>query len=301
MSLFFRDAGWGLNMSSQISVSVVIPAIDAAATIEDILQRLIPQADEILLADSSQDGTAELVQSRFPSVRVLPCPDCRSIEELRYRGLEQAGCEVVVLTEQAVLPGEGWIAQIRRAAAGGVQAGAGAVLPHPAASTAAWAIYFARYVRFMPPLPCGNLPDGSGLNVFYRRRLLEDHLEKMNGRFPETLFHRLLHQAGHRIQAVPEASVASLESEAFSRFFRGRFHSGRSYARLRAPGLSSMARLLRLLLCPALPLLLWLRSARTVLQRRRYAGPFVRCSAILMAYYAAWAAGEAAGYWRPKR
>ena len=113
-------------MSSQISVSVVIPAIDAAATIEDALQRLIPQADEILLADSSQDGTADLVQSRFPSVRVLPCPDCQSIEELRYRGLEQASCQVVVLTEQTVLPGQGWIAQIRRAAAGGVEAGAGA-------------------------------------------------------------------------------------------------------------------------------------------------------------------------------
>lgn len=59
-------------------VSVIVPTFNGAHLLEPCLRSLEAQSYssvEVILADgASRDGTAELVQARFPSVRLLPLP-----------------------------------------------------------------------------------------------------------------------------------------------------------------------------------------------------------------------------------
>lgn len=257
---------------------------------------MVDKADEIIIVDASEDGTVELVRTHFPSVKVIECPSRASIEALRYRGLKQAKGDVVVLTEQCVLHSPDWLDQIAQAANRGVKVGGGPVAPNATADLSCWALYFARYYRFMPPLADRPLQDFSALNVFYHRSLLERYLENMNGVFPETFFHSLLSQRGCKLIPLPEAEVTNLETASVSRFSVNRFRSGRAFASRRAARIGLLARMLGVVRSPLLPAIFWLRCARAVFSRGRYAVPFLMCSPILVLYFACWALGEMVGF-----
>ena len=88
-------------MSGPLSVSVIIPAHNAAATLADTLESLLAQTcrawEAVIVDDGSTDGTAGLAGSfaaRDPRIRVLTQPK-RGVSAARNAGLEAAGCDWV--------------------------------------------------------------------------------------------------------------------------------------------------------------------------------------------------------------
>ena len=64
---------------TDLAISVVIPAFQAAATIAEAvasaLDQTLPPADVIVVDDGSTDGTGDLVRQRFPGVIVIRQPN----------------------------------------------------------------------------------------------------------------------------------------------------------------------------------------------------------------------------------
>jgi hypothetical protein len=58
---------------------------------------------------------------------------------------------------------------------------------------------------------------------------------------------------------------------------------------------SGLARAGKVVKSPLVPLVLFARVARRVVARPRLAGPFLWAAPVLLLFFAAWAAGEAAG------
>ena len=102
-------------MTAELAVSVVVPVLDGAATIGDLLTALSHQAGapcdtEIIVVDNgSADTTAEVVE-RFP-VTLLRQPK-PGPSAARNLGLSHAHGEVVVFIDADTLPTRRWLAEM---------------------------------------------------------------------------------------------------------------------------------------------------------------------------------------------
>lgn len=248
-----------------------------------------------MVVDASSDGTASLVKAHFPYARLLEYPCGTSIETLRYHGLMHATGDIVALTEQHAMPASDWLEQIRRAVEAGAEAGGGGVAQYGGASLQGWALYFARYYRFLPPLPRQSFTDFSALNAFYRRSLLDRYLKEMQGCFAETFFHALLRTNGHILTAVPGAVVTNLQESPFGEFALNRYRSGRFFGSQLATRAGRFRRAAGVALSALLPAIFWLRCAAAVMTRRSYVGAFLLSTPLLLCYFVCWAWGEALG------
>ena len=83
-------------------VSVVVPTFDRASVLPRALDSVIEQtrlpAEVIVVDDGSTDATAELVESRFPGVRLLR-QENRGVSAARNRGIEASRGEWIALLD----------------------------------------------------------------------------------------------------------------------------------------------------------------------------------------------------------
>jgi glycosyltransferase involved in cell wall biosynthesis len=101
------------------SVTVVIPARDAAETIGSVLEALAaqePRVNEVIVVDdASSDDTAEIAERL--GARVLRLETPRFSGGARNRGWEEANGEIVVFLDADAIPSEGWAEGLQRAVA----------------------------------------------------------------------------------------------------------------------------------------------------------------------------------------
>lgn len=81
------------------TVSVIIPAYNSVSFLADCLDSVDAEGVEtIVVDDGSTDGTAEMVRSRFPDVRLF-CQENRGVSSARNSGLDQAAGRYVVFLD----------------------------------------------------------------------------------------------------------------------------------------------------------------------------------------------------------
>ena len=94
-------------------VSVIVPAYNAAATLEQCLVALCAQDfprdkfEIIVVDDGSTDATAEIV-ARFPSARLI-CGEHRGAAAARNRGAREAHGDLLLFTDADCEPTQHWI------------------------------------------------------------------------------------------------------------------------------------------------------------------------------------------------
>jgi len=106
-----------------LSLSVVVPCLDAADTLGEQLEALAGQSWpgpwEVIVADNgSTDGSRELAESfrdRLPALRVIDASDRPGPGHAKNRGADVAAGEALLFTDADDRVGEGWLTAMGRA------------------------------------------------------------------------------------------------------------------------------------------------------------------------------------------
>lgn len=274
-------------------VSVVIASHNPGAVMEDCLAALHTHAGgdsvEVIVSDSSTDGTPDLVRERFPEVRLLKFPAERTLPELRGAGIAEARGERIALLDPYCIARDNWLVEARQTTA---SATGGTVEFEDRQPFGRWATYLAEYAAFLPPLAAGPATELPGNNLVYRREALGNIAALKDSGFWKAAHNERLKNDGHQLWNTPSLCVTLRKPIPVGEFFRSRYHHGRSFAGRRA------ASLLRALTAPLLPVLFCYRRTRGFWPKRRYRSRYLAALPLLWLFDCSWAWGELCGYLR---
>lgn len=289
-----------------VEVSIVIAAHNARPALVQSLPALLAQegieAAEIIVADSSTDGTAQWVTDYFPSICLLHHDEPLTVPELRGRAIAAAQGEIIAILDPFSVVAQGWLAALRQAhrnRPNGVIGGTVDLHHSDSANWLDWALYINEYGMFMPPMPAGEMEILPGSNISYKRPLLFD--EANQPRYPvfwKTFTNQAAEAAGSALWLAPEMQVSLYKPVPFVDFWRTRYHHGRCFAGMRVADAPSRERLWRAATAPLLPFLLLWRWGQRYLRKGHHRDKFLLTLPLQWLLFGTWALGELAGYLR---
>ena len=259
---------------------------------------------EILVPFPADAADIAGLAKHYPETTFIPVQGARTPAELRARAVAAANADVVALIEDHCVPNHDWCARILAAYSNHSEpfAGVGGAvekgLPaHRKNDTALnWAVYMTDYSRYMNPLPAGPIAEISDTNSSYRKGELVEILSIWKAEFHENVVNEALRQRGRRLWFAPDVIVSEQRSLTLRAALRDRYAFGRLFASTRVEYSTTGRRILLAAVSCAMPPVLVLRVARTLLQRRKHRAQFVRSLPHLLRVTSAWMAGEMMGY-----
>ncbi len=291
------------NETTVVKLSVVIAAHNASAVIETCLSALqaqrVPDLPEIIVADSSTDGTDTIVRTRFPSVKLLHFDEALTVPQLRARGIAVASGEVIAILDPYSIADHQWAeALIAEHAARSSPIIGGTVDLYDAdhQSYLSWAQYINEYGMFMPPMGAGASEILAGSNVSYKRASLLNNAKYQHDEFWKTFVNESAEAAGSALWLTPEVRIALKKPIAFSDYFRTRFDHGRCYAGMRIAGRSRVEKWLRAASAPLLPFVLLGRTGLRYWSKKRHREKLLTTLPWQLLLFGNWALGEMIGY-----
>jgi GT2 family glycosyltransferase len=286
-------------------ISVIIASYNASATIERCLGALTTMVTavpfEVVVVDSSQDRTAELIASRFPEVTLLKVATRLYPGDARNLGVERARADILAFTDADCIVNPRWIEEISEAhRTSGLVAGGSVDNGNPE-SMISWANYFCEFTAWMPTGPARPLPEIPTACLSVKRRAFEDFGPFIGGTLcSDSEFCWRLARAGSPPVFVPSMRVAHLSVTQPSVYLVRKWRHGRAFARVRASehGFGRTRCLLNLLGAPLVPCLLLYRTARAVARARFLRREFIMSAPLVFLGRLVWALGEAVTYSR---
>lgn len=286
-------------------LSVVIGSHDVGDVIGTCLQALAAQPErprmEVIVADSSTDGTADLVARDFPWVRLLREPPAIGIPQLRTRAIALARGAIIAVLDPFSVAAPDWAAAVLAAHRDRDNLVIGGLVDLHDASRRGlteWALYFNEYGLFLPPAPRGPAPIVPGSNVSYKRALLFDGDRQRHAEFWKTFVNDDAACQGSPLWLEPSIVVALNKPVPFLDFLRTRYLHGRCYAAMRSSAERWPMRVARAATSPLVAVLLQVRWTRGIWPKRRARGWFLATLPLQLALFAVWAGGECVGYLR---
>lgn len=287
---------------SPAQISVVIGSQNARHTICDCLGTIKRQLEgkeaEIVVADSSTDGTAELIEKDFPEVTLIKAASDSLVPHLWGIGMDRATGPIVAITTGHCIPEPQWIENILQAAQSHAQFdGFGGPIGAPITGSAKdWAIYFSRFSAFMPPVTNGPTKDIPGDNAAYRKDALDRCWADREKGFWETLFHDALRADGKQLYMSEDVEVRLGNGGKALDYFGIRFKHGFHYGSTR-PNNKGLIRIVRICAAPVLMPYLVLRMGKRIGQRKpEWLSRYILCLPWLVFFTTAWSLGEISGY-----
>jgi Glycosyl transferase family 2 len=285
------------------SLSVVIASHNAGAAIGHCLDALMRQRVsshvEIIVADSSTDGTDWLVRERFPQVRLLHFESPLTVPQLRGHAIAASHGAIIAVIDPYSVTAEDWAGAILSAHASGEHSviGGSVELSKLAAPTLrTWALYFNEYGLFMPPVAAGVADLLPGSNVSYARRVLFNGERPRYPVFWKTFVNWEAAANRQPMWLDPAIKVELLKPIPFRHFLRTRLDHGRCFAAMRVEGATWGHRLLRAFTAPLVPIVLLTRWSRGILAKGRRRRRYLATIPLQCALFIVWGVGEFLGY-----
>jgi glycosyltransferase involved in cell wall biosynthesis len=135
--------------------SVIVPAYRGKATIINCVGSLRQMAAdlnlEIVVVESSGDGSAELVRERFPDVRVICSPSQLTAGQARNLGIHHARGRWIFCVDQDCLVPHDWIPRLlQHLQQPGVGAAGGSLAVANPDNLSGWCVYFLEFLNHFP-------------------------------------------------------------------------------------------------------------------------------------------------------
>lgn len=282
----------------------MIGAHNPGSAITECLKALRDQTGaeriEIIVADSSSDGTPRRVQE-FPNVKLLHFDAPLGIPQLRGRGIAAATGPVIAILDPYAIVDSSWsrrLMEAHRQHGNLVIAGSVELHDERRASYLAWVMYVNEYGMFMPPILRGNARVVPGCNVSYKRQALFEDARPRFDVFWKTFVNEDIVLQGSPVWLEQGIGVRLLKPVPFLDFLITRFDHGRCYAGMRSAGRGWPWRILRAVASPILPIVFLWRGGRVYWIKRRYQWLLIATAPLHIVLLAVWTAGEIWGYLR---
>ena len=289
-------------------LSVIVASYNSRATIEECLGSLLNQKTsqpyEIIVVDSSQDGTGDMIKSKFPDVRLFVFPERKYVGTARNLGIDLARGDIIALTDADCMADENWIDEICKAHQAFHPAIGGAISNGNPQSYVGWAAYFCEFSAWIPSQSPGWKEDIAGANMSYKREIFEKYGKFIEGTYcSDTEFHWRLHKEGFRLRFEPAILVSHQNICHFIQLNRHEYVHGRNFAtvRVKAQKFSRGKRLAYVLFSPFLPIKLFLERGLKTFRSPYYLFHFLKCSPLLFFALLSWSMGEVVSYIRGSR
>ncbi|MEO8135849.1 MAG: glycosyltransferase [Betaproteobacteria bacterium] len=254
---------------------------------------------EVVVVDRIDDAVSATIRSRFPEVRLHACDRSTTLPEMRAQALAESRGQLILVTEDHCVPQSSWLRDFKTV-----------LEEHPSASVIAgcvengvtdraldWATYLCEYASFAPPIEEGFGATLAGMNVLYKRSVLEECApELLTKGFWETTVHPVLALQGKELLATNRVRIVHCKRFSFRLFAAQRFAYSRYYAGIRFAREQRLLRWTAALATPALPVLLTVRLVRTAAHKASIATVTLRAMPYMFAFFVIWAFGEMVGY-----
>ena len=284
-------------------ISVVVPSYNARSTIESCLDALVGQdfsGDyEIVVVDSSGDGTAELVARRFPQVLLIRSPERRFPGDARNLGVAASRGRVLAFTDADCIVPSDWLERIAAAHAAGHVLVGGALIGAGSAGYPRRAYHLAAFSTWLPESAAGPASQLASGCLSVERRVFEECGGFREGTLSsDTAFSWQAARRGYTPFFEPSLTILHIGSERrLGRMLARRFANGRAFAELRAED-EQFGHARALVFAAVAPLFPALLFFRLVLAARRQRLKLLLLAPLVLLNIAMWSLGECAGYAR---
>ncbi|MFO7695343.1 MAG: glycosyltransferase [Vicinamibacterales bacterium] len=286
-------------------LSVIITSYNARPTIAACLDSLRAQttsrAFEILLVDSSADGTLAFVREAYPEVVVFSSPDRLYAGSARNRAIPRSRAPLIAFLDADCTVDAGWVDTVCAAHDGPGLLIGGSVDNAPTRSLVAWAYYFCEFNLWLPAARGRSISEAPGCCLSMKRAAYDRYGPFLEATYSsDTAFQWKARRDGHRVQYTPSIRVIHQSPTGLRRFLRHTAEHRRGYARVkcRERRLSAAGRRLEMAFLTVTPVLL---MGVTLVRLRvcpRYLPQFLAASPLVLLGYAARSWGEFTGYAR---
>jgi GT2 family glycosyltransferase len=293
-------------MFSASDVSVIIPSYNSSKTIASCLESILAQEAppvEIIVVDSSTDGTDRLIRSRYPMVQLYHFKQRTFPGPARNFGATLAKGSIVAFIDSDCIAASDWVKRLASRHSEGHRIVGGAIEVGNPDSQIAWAGHLGEFREFLPlgeERPVLHVPT---CNLSYRRMIFNKY-----GGFPiayypqeDLLFNYMLNQFGFEVWFDPGLRVRHFCREDMRGYLSHQHRIGRvtrcTLRRIEMEG-SSIAKVgwLAYITSPGLGLIKYIRTAGIFLrefQTQTNQRPGILLLLLLGAVW--WARGFASG------
>lgn len=287
-------------------ISVVIPSYNSLKTISkclDSLQSQVEQPSEVIVVDSSEDGTRRFIQEKYPQVQVHSLDSRTFPGPARNFGATVARANIVAFIDADCIAAPDWIKRIAERHSEGYLVVGGAIEVGNPSSQIAWAGHLGEFREFLPIGPARAVLHIPTSNLSYRKTLFTRHGGFPNAYYPQEdlLFNYMINRNGIKVWFDPEIRVRHFCREDLRGYLSHQHRIGRvtrcTLRRIEMPG-SSIARKgwLAWLSSPALGILKYYRTLR-VYQQNFGDNSYRKPGQVMLLFLGAvwWARGFASG------
>ncbi len=257
-----------------VAVSVVIPSYNSRRTIRECLHALThqdyPHPIEIIVVDSSDDGTEEIIQTEFPEVTCIHLPRKTDPGTGRRLGVERSQGKLILFIDSDCVAPPDWVSRyvaLHQKYPNVAAIGGAVVNGNPPNILTSWAGYIAEFREFLPQQPGGFVRHLPTLNISYKRWVFQKYGFFDPRLYPQEdlVFNYRLVQNGEKILFDPSIVVRHKHNPSLKAFLRHQKNIGRITAivlRLLPLEGSTIARnkLLYFLFAPLLPIVKFFRT-----------------------------------------
>lgn len=221
-----------------VRISVIVPSYNSLRTIGTCLQSVFKQKGaqrfEVIVVDSSTDGTEEGVAEIFPNANLIHLQEKTIPGVARNIGAQQARGEILAFTDSDCIPASDWLQTISENLASGYDIVGGSVENGRPESMISRAEYYIEFREFSVNSPKREIRFLPSCNFAIRKSVFE----AVKG-FPEvrasedTFFAHNLTEQGHKILFDPEVKIKHLNRNQWKPYLRNQFIIGKYAAVVR--------------------------------------------------------------------
>lgn len=206
-------------------ISIIIPAYNARHTIGKNLSSLSQQdykgKKEILVVNSSQDGTESFIHQNFPEVQVIQLPRRAYTGEAKNIGLKKAQGEVIAFIDSDCIASPQWLSTAAQRYEQGYRIVGGSIGNTNFSKIVSKAEYFLEVIQLSPGSRARFVNLISTANCFFSRKIFDKY-----GPFPsirkgvDMIFSHYLIEQGEKILFDPRMKVSHACTSNFFRYIQ---------------------------------------------------------------------------------